>query len=115
MKKFLVMYKMPLSGLDAWQAKPKEETKPEEDRLMQKWQAWMSEHGQNVLEGYGAGKTKVVKTDGVSDFRNEMMIVNIVQGEDREAVAKMFQTHPHLEIPESWIEIMELNVLGMGA
>ena len=109
MKKFLVMYKMPLAGLDGWMARPKEETKPEEEKMMKKWQDWMGKNGKSVLESYGGGKTKIVKAGGISDFRNEIMIVNIVEGEDKETVAKLFADHPHLEIPEAWIEITDLS------
>jgi hypothetical protein len=112
MKKFLVQYKMPLAGLDAWMQKPEEERKGEEERLMGEWQKWMSEHKENILEGFGAGKTKWVDTEGVKDFRNEIMIVGIVQGEDKEVVAEMFKNHPHLQIPQAWIEISELKPMG---
>jgi hypothetical protein len=37
MKKYLIQYKMPLAGLDAWAAKPESERKGEETRLMGEW------------------------------------------------------------------------------
>jgi vacuolar-type H+-ATPase catalytic subunit A/Vma1 len=77
--------------------------------MMQKWREWMKENGKTVLESYGAGKTKTVKQSGIADFRNEIMVINIASGEDRESVSKLFANHPHLEIPNSWIEITELN------
>lgn len=103
---------MPLAGLDAWSAKPKEETKPVEEALMKKWQDWSMQNASSILETYGAGKTKKVDQNGVSDFRNEIMLISIVQGESKEAVAELFVNHPHLEIPESWIEITDANPMG---
>ena len=35
----------------------------------------------------------------------------IVQGDTKEDVAKDFQDHPHLQIPESSIEVMEMFAL----
>lgn len=112
MKKFLVQYKMPLAGLDAWAAKPKEETKPVEEALMKKWQDWMMKNKESILETYGANKTKVVKTSGIEDFRNEIMLMSIMQGADKESVAQLHVGHPHLEIPDAWVEITELNPMG---
>jgi hypothetical protein len=112
MKKFLIQYKMPLAGLDAWMQKPEEERKPEETRLMSEWQKWVAANKGNILETFGAGKTKVVDASGVKDFRNEIMIAGIVEGEDREKVAQMFVGHPHLQIPGAWVEITELNPMA---
>lgn len=112
MKKFLVQYKTTLAALDAWMQKPEEERKPEENRMMGEWQKWTSEHKDNMLDVYGAGKTKWVDAEGVKDFRNEIMLVGMVQGEDRETVAEMFKNHPHLQIPDAWIEISELNAMS---
>jgi abortive infection bacteriophage resistance protein len=112
MKKFLILYKMPLAGLDAWAAKPKEETKSVEEALMLKWQSWSKENADSILESNGAGKTKMVNSSGVHDFRNEIMLYSVLQGEDRDSVAKLFIGHPHLEIPEAWIEITEINQMN---
>jgi hypothetical protein len=41
------------------------------------------------------------------------MLYSIVQADTHEAAAKMFEGHPHLGIPKSSIEIMEIHPLGM--
>ena len=109
MKKFIVQYKVPLAALDSWMQVQDEEKKKEEAKMMGDWQKWMSEHKENILESFGAGKTKWVDTTGIKDFRNEIMVLSLVQGESKEAVAEMFKNHPHLQIPTSWIEISELR------
>jgi hypothetical protein len=109
MKKFLVLYKMPLSGLDAWMAKTPEERKPMEDDLKVKMDKWMMENKSSVIEFGGAGKTKLVNTSGASDSRNEIMMYAIVEGEDQETVTQMFVGNPHLEIPEASIEVTAMN------
>lgn len=113
MKKFLVLFKMPLAGLDAWMAKSAEERKPMEDDLKVKWDEWSKTNAPSIVEMGGAGKTKLVNASGISDSRNEIMLYAIVQGEDQDKVAQMFVGHPHLEIPEATIEITAMNSMTM--
>jgi hypothetical protein len=39
------------------------------------------------------------------------MLYAIAQAQSHEAAAKSFEGHPHLQIPQATIEIMELNPL----
>jgi len=39
------------------------------------------------------------------------MLYEIVDAESKEAAAKTFEGHPHLQIPQASIEIMEINPL----
>ena len=57
----------------------------------------------------GAGKTKRVTKDGVTDVRNEIMMYSIVEAESPEAAVEMFKDHPHFTIPEGWIDVMPAN------
>jgi hypothetical protein len=70
---------------------------------------WGEANKASILEQNGVGKTKVVKTSGVEDFRNEIMLCSIVQAESLEDASKLFIGHPHLQIPEAWVEISELR------
>lgn len=112
MKKYLVLYSMPHEGLKEWQSKPKEETKAEEDRLMQEWQKWMQGHG-SLLTGAtaGIGKPKRVTKDGIEDTSNDIMLYDVIEAESPEVAAEPFKNHPHLQIPGAWIEIMPINPL----
>ncbi len=111
MKKFLILYKMPYTLLDEWMKKPAEETKAEQAKMMADWDAWMKVHAANILETAGAGKTKIVSTTGVVDARNDLMLYSVVTAESHEAAAKMFEGHPHLNMPEATIEVMTANSL----
>lgn len=111
MNKFLVLYTMPISGLEAWMQKPIEERKPMEDALQQKWKEWSMAHAQTVKETAGAGKTKKVTTAGVEDTKNNVMLYSIVEASSHEEAAQMFVGHPHLTIPEASIEVMQINML----
>ena len=77
---------------------------------MAEWKKWMSDHAKMISDrGAGVGKTKKVGANGVSDSRNDIMVYAIVDSESHDAAAKAFVGHPHLQIPQATIEIMELN------
>jgi hypothetical protein len=46
---------------------------------------------------------------GVSDTKNEIMLYSVVEAETLDVAAKAFANHPHLQIPQSSIEIMEIR------
>ncbi len=117
MQKFLVLYCMPVSGLEEWMKIPAEERKSQEEGLKAKWDVWM-ETNKGMMTGptAGVGKTKRITTGGVADAKNDIMLYSIVQGESQEEVAKAFEGHPHLEIPGAWIDVSLVNELSdMGS
>ena len=112
MKNFLVLYLAPVSVLDEWKKKPAEERKGEEEKMMAEWRKWMSDHAKDFADlGAGVGKTKRINAQGSSDARNDVMLYGVVQAESHDAAAQLFVGHPHLQIPESSIEVMEINPL----
>jgi hypothetical protein len=85
--------------------------KEAEDKMKKEWDEWMMAHKDMILETAGAGKmTKVMKGNSEASH-NDIMLYALAQGENKEAVAKVFEAHPHLGIPGAWIEVMEANVL----
>lgn len=40
------------------------------------------------------------------------MLYSIVEAESHEAAAQAFENHPHLQIPQASIEIMEISPIG---
>lgn len=111
MQKFLVLYMAPAAMIAEWMQKSPEERKAEEDKMKGEWDAWMKKHGSSLKETAGAGKTKRVTKEGVTDTKNDIMMFSMVEGESHEAVAKLFENHPHFGIPEASIEIMPVNEL----
>ena len=74
----------------------------------------MGDHAKMLVDkGAGVGKTKRVTAQGTSDTRNDIMLYAVVEAESHEAAAKTFKDHPHLQIPQSSIEVMEISPLGM--
>ena len=112
MQKFIVLYCMPVAGLEAWKKLPEEERDAQENDLKTKWDAWLAAHKDMMAGGTaGVGKTMRVTTKGTADAKNDIMLYSVVQGESQEAVAKAFEDHPHLEIPDAWIDVSVMNEL----
>jgi muconolactone delta-isomerase len=77
------------------------------------WNAWTEKNKASVAEPLmGAGKTKTVGKDGVTDTRNDIMMYGIFQAESHEEMAALFVGHPHFDIPEATIEIMAITPLS---
>lgn len=115
MQKFLVLYKTPIAVLDAWMETNAETREEEQDKMKAEWDTWMNAHKAQLSETFGAGRTKQIATEGVSDIRNDIMLYTTVEAESHEAAAQLFVGHPHLKIPQSTIEVMTINSLpGMS-
>lgn len=113
MKKFLVTYLAPPSVIDEWKkTEPEETRKAAEEKMQGEWKKWMSDHRKVFADkGAGVGRTKSVTAKGTSDTTNEIMLYSIVDAESHEAAAKTFEGHPHLQIPQASIEVMEIHPL----
>lgn len=107
--KFIVMYQMPHTGLDAWMQLPEAERKSQEVQMEHEWNAWMKDHATLITETAGVGKPKRITKDGVEDARNDIMMYSFIEAPSLEAAADIFKDHPHFGIPGSWIEVMAIN------
>lgn len=112
MKKFLVTYLAPASVIEEWKKTEPAQRKAAEEKMQGEWKKWMSDHAKMFADvGAGVSKTKRVTAQGASDARNDIMLYAIVEAESHGAAAKAFEGHPHLQIPQSSIEVMEINPL----
>jgi hypothetical protein len=113
MKKFLVTYVAPASVIDDWKKTEPEKRKEAEEKMQGEWRKWISDHMTMFVDkGAGVGKTKRVTAQGMSDTKNDIMLYAIVEAESHEGAAKIFEGHPHLQIPQSSIEVMEIHPLS---
>jgi hypothetical protein len=113
MKKFLVTYLAPASVIDDWKKTEPETRKQAEQKMQGEWRKMDSDHAKMFVDmGAGVGKTKSVTAQGTSDIRNDIMLYTIVTAASHEEAAKTFEGHPHLQIPQSSIEVMEINPLS---
>ena len=112
MKKFLALYLVPAPVIDEWAKTDPETKKIAEEKMQVEWGEWMGAHASMIISTDAGGKTKRVTSSGVSDTRNDIMLYSIVEAESHEAAAQSFENHPHLQIPQSSIEIMEIRPMG---
>ena len=109
MKKFYVAYMAPASVIAEWMKTDPKTRKEAEEKMQAEWRAWMEKNKQSILETQAGGKTKRVTDKGTIDTKNDIMLYCVVEAESHEAAANIFKDHPHLQIPQSSIEVMEIR------
>lgn len=115
MKKFAVIYRVPVETMQGW----RKDTSPEEmqkqtKELGEKMTAWTEKHkGAFVGEGLPLGKNTRMTKDGAQPETNDLNYLSVVEAESVEAVVEMFRDNPHLEIPTAFLDIMEVPHMGM--
>jgi hypothetical protein len=92
----------------AWNALPETERRAKEREGMAGWKAWVEKHNAVIVAmGGPLGKTKKVTERGIVDTSNDMGAFTVVRADSHEAVAKLFEKHPHFMIfPGEAVEIM---------
>jgi hypothetical protein len=75
---------------------------------MSAWREWMTRHADRIVETGGPlGKTKKVSAAGIAEIQNNLVGYIVVEAEDHEAAARMFQGHPSFSIfPGDGVEVM---------
>ena len=103
MKKFMALYMAERSQIEQMM-----KAQPEEMQAgMDAWMAWHKAHEARSGAGAPLGKTKRVTAKGMSDTQNEITGYSIIEG-DSESVAKVFDGHPHLQMPGCSIDLLEV-------
>lgn len=112
MKKFIVFFSIPLATMTEWQKTEPQQRAASEKDMMQQWQKWSADHSEMILSTEVGGKTKNVLASAVTDTRNDIVLFSMVQGESHDAVARVYQSHPHLQIPDASIQVMEVRSMS---
>jgi hypothetical protein len=112
LKKFLVLYRVPADVMESWAKTDPATKKAAEQKMQSDWQRWMGDHAKMIALTEAAGKTKTVTSAGIGDIKNDIMLYSIVEAENQDIAAKAFASHPHLTIPKSSIEVMEVRAIG---
>lgn len=111
-KKFIVLYLVPASVMADWAKADPETRKSAEQKMQAEWKKWLADHSEMIARTEAGGKTKRIAASGVSDIKNDIMLYSFIEAESHEAAAKVFENHPHLQIPQSSIEVMEVRSMG---
>jgi hypothetical protein len=92
-----------------WAKTDAETRKSSEQKMMSEWQVWLAAHADVVKLTEVGCKTKRVTSEGASDTRNDIVLYSVIEAESHELATKIFGKHPHLQIPQSSIEVMEVR------
>jgi len=104
MSKFVALYMAPASAIDQMM---KNATPDQMKAGMNAWMGWMkARQGALVDMGAPLGKNKRVTASGASDVRNEVTGYTVVWADSADAAARLFEGHPHLQIPGAYIEVL---------
>jgi hypothetical protein len=112
LKKFLVLYLAPADTLASWAKTDPEVRKAAEEKIRDEWRRWMADHAKMITVTEAGGKTKAITSAGIEDTKNDIMLYSIVEAENHDVAAKAFAHHPHLQIPQSSVQVMEVHALG---
>ena len=111
MKKFLVLYKAPLTSFDQM----KKATPEQQKAGMDAWRAWGQKAASSIVDmGGPLGQSLRVTPTGSTSVRNDLGGFSVMQAESKEALGETMKGHPHFMTPEGTIEIVELmSIPGM--
>ncbi|MDI9347994.1 MAG: hypothetical protein QM538_05770 [Methylacidiphilales bacterium] len=108
LKRYVVYFMIPYASMQEWEKTDAKTKELDEKKMMEEWQAWSEAHANMIIKHYIAGKTKLITLGKVTEHKNDIGVYSYVQGESHDAIAKEYTNHPHLQIPGSTIEIMEV-------
>jgi hypothetical protein len=110
MKKFLVLYRAPLTSWDKAKAAQASMTPEQGKEMMAKWQAWIGGAKSSLVDlGQPAGKSVRVTPGGVVAERNDLGGYSIMQAESKEQLGETLKNHPHFHsMKDGSIDVVEL-------
>ncbi|MBU8538906.1 hypothetical protein [Falsiroseomonas tokyonensis] len=108
MPRFLAVYTMRPENVARFRQMPEAEQAAVDAAGVPAWVAWEARHAAAILDRGGmVGKTRRVTKDGVAEAVNEICGYVVVEAEDIDAAAYLFENHPHFAIfPGDAVEIM---------
>ena len=110
MKRFLAIYTGSPAAMSRWETFPEAERNERQTKGIAAWHKWVGDNKSSIVEmGGPLGRTKLVSAAGISDIRNSMSGITIVEAATQEAAAKLFLDHPHFTVfPGEGVEVMEI-------
>jgi len=115
MKKFVVMYRVPVEVMEKWKKEtPPEEMKAQGQKLEKEMFAWFDKNkGAIVDQGNPLGKNTRMDHSGAKPETNDLNFYNVVQANSIDEVIAMHKDNPHVSIPGSYLDIMEVPEVKM--
>lgn len=110
MKKFLVLYMAPMSGADQMKGVSPDDAQ----KGMEPWIAWYNKAGSAIVEpGAPLGESEHVGETTHPKSPVHVSGYTVIQAEDMTSAKKVLDGHPHLTMPNSCIEVLEMMPMGM--
>lgn len=108
MARFLAVYTMQPEDLARFRAMSKEEQDAVDAVGLEQWKAWGENYAGVVVEKGGmVGKNVRVTKNGTSPVTNTICGYVVVEADNIEEAAKIFEQHPHIKtFPGDAIDIM---------
>jgi hypothetical protein len=102
--KFLALYLASPAAIDQMMAN----ATPEQMKAgMAAWMTWMKTNEKSMVDmGAPLGRTIRVSQSSSASVRNEVTGYTVVWADSHEAAARLFEGHPHLQVPGATIDIM---------
>jgi len=113
--KYFALFCVPAGTMADWMAKVSpEERKKQSEQMMKDWGAWQEKHKAQIKDnGQPLGKTKRVTKGGASDIKNDLNYYIIFEADSHDKAVEMIKDNPHLQIPDSYVDVMEIPHMGM--
>lgn len=105
MKKFLIVYKASAAGFE----KAMKSTPEQQKAGMDAWMKWTNKAGSALVDmGAPLGKSLRVTPSGAAPTQNDLGGYSVMQAESKEKLAELMKGHPHFEMQDSSIDIVEI-------
>jgi hypothetical protein len=111
MKKFFVLYRVPVETMEEWKKTTlPEEMKAQGEKIGADMMAWIKKNEKALVDrGLPLGKNTRMTGHEAKGVTNDLNYYNVVEAESVEAVMEMFKDNPHLQIPTAFLDIMEIS------
>jgi hypothetical protein len=116
MKKFVVLYRVPVEVMEKWKKETtQEEMQKQGKELGAQMMTWTQKNDKALIDkGLPLGKNTRMTKDGAKPVSNDLNYFCVVEAENADAVVEMFKDNPHIAtIPDSFLDIMEVPHMGM--
>lgn len=110
MKKFVVMYRVPVGVMQKWREEtPPEEMKAQGEKLGVDMMAWMKKNEKSIVDkGLPLGKNTRLDSTGAKAITNDLNYYSVIEAESVDNVVAMLKDNPHIQIPGGYLDVMEV-------
>lgn len=114
MKKFVVIYRVPVEVMEKWRKEtPPEVMQQQGKELETKMYEWLEKNKASIVDqGLPLGKNTRMWSDKLEAVSNDLNAFIVVQADSAEAVSEMFKDNPHWIVPNGYLDIMEVPHWG---